>query len=58
MTAHQDRLRAIAQAAYNRQDIDEFCGLAAAAGFTVEAPRELLRRGRDLMGWVISARRS
>jgi hypothetical protein len=55
MTAHQSRLRAVVRAAYNRRDIDEFCERALAAGFTVETPRELLRRGQDLLGWVVSA---
>jgi ubiquinone/menaquinone biosynthesis C-methylase UbiE len=55
MTAHQSRLRAIVRSAYDRNDIDEFCGRALAAGFAVETPRELLRRAQDLMGWVVSA---
>jgi hypothetical protein len=57
ITAHQGRLRAIAQAAYSREDIDEFCRRAVAAGFAAEARGELLRRGRDLIGWAVSARR-
>ena len=55
MSAHHNRLSAISRAAHTQQNIAEFCDLAAMAGFTVAAPRELVRRERDLVGWVCSA---
>jgi hypothetical protein len=57
MFAHQNRLLAIVQAAHDSQDIERFCQEAVSAGFTVETPRELVRRSRDLLGWACSARR-
>jgi ubiquinone/menaquinone biosynthesis C-methylase UbiE len=57
MTAHRERLRAMVQAGKSRDDIGEFCALAVAAGFAVDAPHELRRGGRDLLGWVVGARR-
>lgn len=57
MSAHHDRLAAISRAAHTPQGIAEFCHLATRAGFVVETPGQLLRRQRDLIGWVCSARR-
>ena len=56
MYAHHNRLSAISRAAHTAQNIAEFCRLATIAGFTVDAPRELVRRERDLIGWVCSTR--
>ena len=56
MSAHQNRLIAIAQAAHGPQDIQQFCHLAARSGFEVDTPRELVRREQDLIGWACSAR--
>ena len=58
MIAHQARLNAIARAAFDRQGIDGFCERVANAGFSVQDPRELRRQGKDLLGWVIEARRA
>lgn len=57
MLAHQARLLAIAKAACDRQGIERFCEMAANAGFSVQQPRELVRQGKTLLGWVVDANR-
>lgn len=57
MAAHRERLQANLRAAQSGPDVERFCQSAVAAGFIVDTPPAILRRGEDLLGWTVTATR-